>query len=147
MNCVLTCSHGGHLTEMREITGAFEDCHLFFITYEGATTDELPDALRIPNLGEQPWRLPFAACRIYRFLDRVRPRVIASTGSEIALPVAYIGKLRFGAQIIHLECSAQVFQPSFTGRLIYPIADLFLVQWPSLLARYGPKARYEGGLI
>ena len=35
---------------------------------------------------------------------------------------------------------------SLTGRLVYPFADLFLVQWESLLELY-PKAKYVGGIF
>jgi hypothetical protein len=34
-----------------------------------------------------------------------------------------------------------------TGKWVYPITDLFLVQWESLLTQYGPKAKHVGGLI
>ena len=83
---------------------------------------------------------------VYVFLKE-RPRVLFSTGAEIAIPAFYIGKLLFRTKLIYLECSAQVDHRSLTGRWVYPIADLFLVQWESLLSQYGPRAKYVGGLI
>ena len=76
-----------------------------------------------------------------------KPKVLFSTGAEIAIPSFYIGKFLFRTKLIYLECSAQVYSPSLTGRWVYPISDLFLVQWESLLQHYGPKANYVGGLI
>ena len=83
---------------------------------------------------------------LYVFLKE-RPRVLFSTGAEIAIPAFYIGKFLFRTKLIYLECSAQVDHRSLTGRWVYPIADLFLVQWESLVSQYGPKAKYVGGLI
>jgi UDP-N-acetylglucosamine:LPS N-acetylglucosamine transferase len=76
-----------------------------------------------------------------------KPALVLSTGGEISLPIMYISKLYYGAKTMFIECSAQVKTPSYTGRLIYPVADLVLVQWPSLLGAYGAKAEYVGGLV
>ena len=35
---------------------------------------------------------------------------------------------------------------TLTGKLIYPIADVFVVQWHSMLKLY-PKAKYEGWIF
>ncbi|WP_307816097.1 hypothetical protein [Thermobrachium celere] len=43
-----------------------------------------------------------------------------------------------------MESFAKVNTPNLSGKLIYPIADLFIVQWPELLKFY-PKAKYLGG--
>jgi beta-1,4-N-acetylglucosaminyltransferase len=85
--------------------------------------------------------------KIFFILLKERPAILFSTGSEIAIPSFYLGKLLFRTKLIYLECSAQVYQASLTGRLVYPITDLFLVQWKPLLKRYGTKAKYVGGLI
>jgi UDP-N-acetylglucosamine:LPS N-acetylglucosamine transferase len=83
---------------------------------------------------------------LYIFV-RERPRILFSTGAEIAIPSFYIGKFVFHTRLIYLECSAQVYNPSLTGRWVYPISDLFLVQWEPLLTQYGSRAKYVGGLI
>jgi hypothetical protein len=57
-----------------------------------------------------------------------------------------VGKL-LGARIVYIESWCRVHSCSGSGPLIYPVADLFLVQWPDVLRCYGPKARYEGGLV
>lgn len=58
--------------------------------------------------------------------------------------MCYIGKL-FGSKIIYLETFANIKTKSLSGKLVYPIADLFLVQWESMLECY-PKAVYVGGV-
>ncbi len=146
LKVALVCSHGGHFTEMREIEEAFKDHEVFFVSYRAVSTKDLPKALLIDNIGNNPLRMVVGALGIFFRFVMDRPDIVFSTGAEIAIPACYIGKL-LGARIGHMECSAQVVTPSFTGRLVYPVADLFLVQWERLLQEYGSKARYVGGLI
>ncbi len=142
----LVCSHGGHLTEMLSLMEAFEGFETFFFCYDADTTRRLSRAYLVPNMARNPVEFVknlFRAARIFR---RERPRLIVSTGAEIAIPVAIVGKL-FGARLVHVECGAQVVTPSFTGRVLYWIADAFYVQWPELLQAYGPRAQYRGSLV
>ena len=56
-----------------------------------------------------------------------------------------IGKI-LGSKIIYIETFANIHTKTATGRLIYPIADLFIVQWESMLKVY-PKAVYGGWIF
>ena len=71
---------------------------------------------------------------------------MVSLGAEIALPFFYLGKL-FRIKTIFIESWCRLTDLSKTGRLLYPVTDLFLVQWPQLLSVCGRKARYEGAVI
>ena len=53
-----------------------------------------------------------------------------------------IGKL-FGSKVIYIETLANSSTKTATGRLIYHIADVFVVQWEEMLELY-PKAKYWG---
>ena len=44
------------------------------------------------------------------------------------------------------ESIARVKSLSLSGKLLYPIADKFMVQWPDLLSKY-PRAKYVGFVI
>ena len=46
--------------------------------------------------------------------------------------------------VIWLETASRVYSLSASARLVYPIADLFIVQWPQLRQRY-PKAITPAG--
>jgi len=72
------------------------------------------------------------------------PDVIISAGPGIAIPISYIGKL-FGKKIIFIESWSRVETRSIAGKLIYPIADQFYIQWPDLQTAY-PKAIFKGRL-
>jgi beta-1,4-N-acetylglucosaminyltransferase len=145
----LICSHGGHLTEILELSLAFEGQDIFFATYRSARADELAQKYRVyalPNIGSSPSLMLRALLTAGRVLRLERPDVIVSTGAEIAIPFFLLARL-LGIRTIFVESWCRVRTPSRTGRLLYPIADLFLVQWPELLQVYGPKACYEGGLL
>ena len=59
--------------------------------------------------------------------------------------MCYIGKL-FGSKIIFIETYANMNSKTLSGKLVYPIAHLFLVQWESMTKLY-PKAKYIGPLF
>ena len=78
------------------------------------------------------------------FYFKLKPKVIITTGTHTAGPMCYLGKI-FGSKIIYIETFANRNKKTATGRLIYPIADLFIVQWEEMLKLY-PKATYGGSI-
>jgi O-antigen/teichoic acid export membrane protein len=147
LKIALVCSHGGHLTEMELLGPALDGHRCFLITYRSPRTEALPGRrYLLPNIGTSPWRLLGACARAAWVLACERPDVVLSTGSEIAIPFLWLGRA-FGARTVYVESCCRVTVPSRTGPLVYPVSDLFLVQWPTLLERYGPRAQYLGGLM
>ncbi len=132
---------------MLQLWEAFEGYPKFLLTYKEVTTKGHEGAYFLENLFRSPFAFIKGIVKTFTILLRERPDILFSTGSEIAAPAFYFGKFIFRTKLIYLECSAQVYRPSLTGRFVYPITDLFLVQWEPLLKRYGPKAKYVGGLI
>jgi beta-1,4-N-acetylglucosaminyltransferase len=146
----LVCSHGGHFTEMAHLFGAFEHHDYFIVTYESEATKNLKKSYLLRFEG---WDLKGKILHIKsiiksaQILIEERPNVIITTGGgEIAVPFCYFGKI-LGCKIIFIETLARVSTPSGGGKLIYPISDLFLVQWQSLLKKYGCNAKYWGKII
>ena len=76
---------------------------------------------------------------------RQRPDIVITTGAGIVVFFCVFSKL-FGAKLIFIESMARIESPTLTARMLYPFADLFLVQWPGLL-KYFPKAKYMGRLF
>jgi beta-1,4-N-acetylglucosaminyltransferase len=143
----LICSHGGHFAEILQVLEAFEGYPFFFITYKEKATFNQKNTYYIDNFAKKPFSLMMGMLRIFLAFLKERPTILFSTGAELAIPSFFIGKFFFRTKLIYLECSAQVYHASLTGRLVYPIADLFLVQWEPLLEQYGIRATYVGGLI
>jgi UDP-N-acetylglucosamine:LPS N-acetylglucosamine transferase len=149
MKVGLVCSQGGHLTEMMEMLEAFQEYALFFATYTGPREAELK-AIAPTYVTPYTGVGPLSTLRYFtwalRLLLKERPDVIVSNGAEIALPFFYLGKL-MGTKLVYIEGLFSVTRLSKTGKLVYPVADLFLVQWPQLLESCGKKARYEGSIL
>lgn len=147
MKIALVCSHGGHLTEMQFLMDAFKEKNLFFITYKSPRTEKLPySKYLIDNIGTSYLKMLRAFAKTFCILVKEKPDVIVSTGSEIAIPAFYIAKL-LGIKTIYVESWCRINTPSRTGKIVYPISDVFLVQWPQLLNKYGKKAQFRGAII
>ena len=150
MKICLVCSHGGHLTEMQQLMDAFEGHKTVLITYSSERTNSLNNGYLIRHRGEKfVYLFPTMLDTILKAINillKEKVDVIVSTGGEIAIPFCYIGKL-LGAKIVYIESLCRITTTSGSGKIIYPIADLFLVQWKSLLKKYGRKAKYWGKVI
>ncbi len=147
MKIVLVCSSGGHLTEMYHLLPAFEGHEIIFVTYESERTKIMTQRkYLLRNIGRNPLRMAFSFLAFMRILGREKPNLVVSTGSEIAIPALYVSRL-LGIKTVYIESWCRVVEPSGTGRFVYRVADLFLVQWPQLLDRYGKRAKYEGGIL
>ncbi len=146
MKICLVCSHGGHLSEILLLMEAFEGHETFFITYDSVRTRELERKYLLQNIGKNPLLMAYTFIPTFRILLKEKPKLIVSTGSEIAIPAFYLAKL-FRIKTIFIESWTRVIQPTGTGRIVYPVSDVFLVQWERLLIKYGKKAKYEGAII
>ena len=145
----LFCSQGGHFTEMTRLLPGLQEFNPFIVSYHSSREAEvrsLAEAHFIPEIGTNITRMLHAFWLVFGILWRERPSVIITTGAEIGLPAMYLGKL-FGARTVYIESLCRVRSKSLTGKLVYPIVDDFLVQWPEMVKVYGPKAKFEGAVI
>jgi beta-1,4-N-acetylglucosaminyltransferase len=78
-------------------------------------------------------------------VGRSRAEVIIGCGPALAVPVMLAGKL-MRRRLVFIEHSARIRTRSTSGRLLYPLVDLFVVQWPSLQQRY-KRAVWRGRLL
>jgi len=69
---------------------------------------------------------------------KIKPNTVITTGTHTAVPMCYIAKL-FRCKVIFIETFANSKTKTVAGKLVYPIADTFIVQWESMLELY-PKA-------
>ena len=147
MKIALICSHGGHLTQMLRLIKAFERQKIFFITYKNPTTLNLNHKkYLIENIDTNPKKMIKAFFKTFKILTEEKPDLIISTGSEIAIP-AYILARFLRIKTIYIETWSRVKTKSGTGRILYYISNIFLVQWPDLLKKYGKRAEYKGAVI
>ena len=64
-----------------------------------------------------------------KILVKERPDIVISTGAAVAVPFFYVGKL-LRAKLIYVEVYDRIDSPTLTGKLVYPITDAFILQWP-----------------
>ncbi|KAI8606284.1 oligosaccharide biosynthesis protein Alg14 like-domain-containing protein [Dissophora ornata] len=88
-------------------------------------------------------------------IDMVQRRSVLlmnGPGTCFALALAVIGARMLGVpdeqtpDLAFVESFARVKTLSLAGRLLYPLCDVFLVQWPGLAEKY-PRAEYIGTLV
>ena len=153
---------GGHLHDALRLVGQMELQPDVLVTTEGPDVDSLKKSPAlaattiacVPQaffwIGKKRLWSPFRFLKVvvfsFFYVLKYRPQVVISTGASNVVFVCLFAKL-FGATLVHIENLAQVVNASITGRILYPFADHFFVQWEELLKCYGPKARYEGWVI
>ena len=148
-------STGGHFNELEQLSPLFEKYDYHIITEKDETTKNLKekykDKISYLPYGTRKKFLSYIFIYFFLFLKtvylylKIRPKYIVTTGTHTAGPMCYLGKI-FGSKIIYIETFANRNRKTATGRLIYPIADLFIVQWKEMLKRY-PKAVYGGAIF
>jgi beta-1,4-N-acetylglucosaminyltransferase len=149
VDILLVCSPGGHALQLSLLRPAWSGYETAWVTLlaedtasllegervtyaYGPTTRNVPNLLR--NLG-LAWRL----------LRDLKPTVIVTTGAAIAVPFAWIGRLR-GTRVVYIESFTRIERPSLSYRLVAPVTDRLYVQWPEL-ARRLRRARYVGAVV
>ena len=148
-------STGGHLTELLELKGMFKKYDYSIITEKTKSTKELKNTYPkkvhylIYGTKHNKIKYPFILLlncfiSLYYYI-KIRPKVIITTGAHSAGPMCCIGKI-FGSKIIFIETFANINTKTITGKLVYKFADLFIVQWESMLELY-PKATYGGWIF
>jgi UDP-N-acetylglucosamine:LPS N-acetylglucosamine transferase len=133
MRILLACSAGGHLRQLDALRPWWSEHERHWMTFdkpdaisilegEAVTWAYHPTARNIPNLIRN-----FG--RTWRVLRRFRPDVIVSTGSAIAVPL-FVWSRFFGIRTVFIEVYDRIDNATLSARMVRPITDLFLVQWP-----------------
>lgn len=144
-------SSGGHWEELMCLRPLTKNYASFYVTEHGgqALDSDLDDLYEVPQINRKEKFFVSKFLRLFaqalRILLRERPDFIITTGALAAFPFCLCGKL-LHKKIIYIESFARVEGKSLTGKLVYPFADLFIVQWPEMLQFY-PKAVYVGGIF
>jgi len=142
-------SSGGHFKQLTMLKPLMEEYPSCIVTEDVKGAQDLSGSvyyLKQVNRKELRciWYLLVNTWRSLGILRKEKPDVIVTTGVLAVVPLCLLAKL-MGKKLIYIESFAKVNTPTLTGRLLYPIADHFFVQWESMLAVY-PKAIYKGGL-
>ena len=145
-------SVGGHLTQLLQLKPLFSEYEYKLVTEKTPITEKMKDEYNISYLcyGARNYPIKYLFKFTWNILKSLvlflqfRPDCIITTGAHTAVPMCYIAKL-FRKKVIFIESFAKTTSSNLSGRLVYPIADLFIVQWESMLKVY-PKAVYGGSI-
>lgn len=145
----LVSSSGGHLTHLYMLKPFWSKYSRFWVTFDKEDARSIlegekvypcyfPTNRNIKNLIKNTFLAIF-------ILKKEHPDLIISSGAAVAVPFFYLAKLR-GKKIIYIEVYDRVHKPTLTGKLVYPIADKFIVQWEEQKKVY-PKAINLGSIF
>ena len=165
--CVVLGS-GGHTSEMLNMMGAVDRNKYRRRTYVVANTDAQSgikarvadpegEVVVVPRAREvgQSW-VTSVATTAYAFFHalwvvwvKIQPDALVVNGPGTCVPFALAALaarilcLPNQPRIVFVESMCRVKSLSLSGRILYPIADRFVVQWQHLQTQY-PEAEYLG---
>ena len=151
---LMVCSDGGHLAQMLELKELMDRYDYLLVTEQTSATKPLSEKYNIQFVNPRPEgqnrNLSFFLSVISNFylalkiLIKHRPKVVLTTGSHTAVPFCLLAKL-LGIKVVWILSFARINSPAKSASLIYPIANRFIVQWPTMKNHY-KKAVYLGSI-
>ncbi|MGX7393443.1 PssD/Cps14F family polysaccharide biosynthesis glycosyltransferase [Carnobacterium mobile] len=149
MKVCLVGSSGGHLTHLYMLKPFWENKNRFWVTFDKEDAKSLLEGEKVYNCYYPTNRNvknliknTFLAVNV---LLKERPDFIISSGAAVAVPFFYLAKL-MRKKLIYIEVYDRIDKPTLTGKLVYPITDIFIVQWEEMLEVY-PKATNLGSIF
>ncbi|MFH0714458.1 MAG: PssD/Cps14F family polysaccharide biosynthesis glycosyltransferase [Candidatus Diapherotrites archaeon] len=148
MKIAIAASAGGHLTEVLQVQEAWKGKERFFVSdcrenAKALARKEKVYFVSVPR--RNPLRLLENIFQSFKIAYHEKPNMVISTGADVAVPFCLWAKL-FGAKIVFIESLARINEPSLSGKILYPFADLFLVQWKENL-EFFPRAEFRGAVV
>ncbi len=145
----IACSPGGHLVQAKQLAKAYEKYDHFYFTFSGGVAEQMNQTSRVRHIPNIVRRNPLswfigAVLSAYVAISE-KPDIVITTGAGVVVFFCVFCKL-IGSKIVFIESMARIERPTLTARMLYPFADLFVVQWPGLL-KYFPKAKFLGRLF
>lgn len=146
---LLVCSSGGHLAQLHALGDWWRRHERTWVTFDTPDARSLlqgenlvrahhPTTRNLPNLA----RNLFLAWRTVR---QVRPHVVVSNGAGVAFPF-FIAARVHRIKTVYMEVYDRIDLATVTGRLCYPLSDLFLLQWEEQRRQY-PRAQMIGRIL
>ena len=142
-------SSGGHLTHLYMLKPFWKNKDRFWVTFDKEDARSLlaeekfyplyfPSNRSIKALVINTWRA-------LKILLKERPDLIISSGAAGAVPFFWLGKL-FATKNIYIEVFDRRDAHTIAGKLCYPVADKFIVEWEEMKKVY-PKAINFGSIF
>ncbi|HCE11655.1 MAG TPA: UDP-N-acetylglucosamine--LPS N-acetylglucosamine transferase [Enterococcus sp.] len=145
----LVGSSGGHLTHLYLLKPTWRDTKRIWVTFD-------KDDARFLLKNEKVYKCHYPTNRnllnlirntlvAFKVIIKEKPDVIISSGAAVAVPFFYLAKL-FKIKTVYIEVFDRMDSPTLTGKMVYPVTDIFIIQWEQMKKIY-PKAIYLGGIF
>jgi UDP-N-acetylglucosamine:LPS N-acetylglucosamine transferase len=146
---MLVCSSGGHLAQLYRLRPWWQENARLWVTFPGAQAESLLAGERVTYAFYPTTRNALNALKNLRLaiglVRSERPDLIVSDGAGVAFPFFLVGwALR--VHTVYLEVYGRINQPTLTGKLCYPLSELFLLQWQEQAKHY-PRGHLIGSLL
>jgi UDP-N-acetylglucosamine:LPS N-acetylglucosamine transferase len=139
MKVMLVCSSGGHLTQLHRLRPWWQKHERTWVTFPSEQAESLLAGEAVTPAFAPTTRNIRNALRNLRLavglLRAERPDVLVSDGAGVAFPFFLVGRA-LGIRTVYLEVYDRITRPTLTGRLCYPLTELFLLQWQEQAASY-----------
>lgn len=154
IDLLLVCSTGGHLLQLLALREVWDDSSRVWVTFDKSDARVLLHDERVvhaygPTNRSFGLRAAWNTLRnvrlAWRTVSRERPSVVLTTGAGVAVPFAWVGRLR-GARVVYVESFTRIDGPSLSCKLIAPVAARVYGQWPEFVDAV-PRARYLGNVF
>jgi beta-1,4-N-acetylglucosaminyltransferase len=144
---LIVCSTGGHLLQMLELRAAWQDFERVWVTFDKSDARSLLRGERVVHAhGPTNRNIPNALRNLrlaHRVLRDERPAAMLTTGAGVAVPFAWMGRMR-GVPTIYVESFTRMHELSLSARMIAPVATRVYAQWPELASS---RVRFAGNLF
>ena len=150
MKICLIASSGGHLEEINHININKKHEVYYVVTKTPNTIKDGKYKYLISDFNRKnPVCNFFRIIRMFyeqlKIFKKEKPDIIITTGAGLVIPTCFFAKI-FRKKIIFFESLARINSMSKTGKILYHISDLFIVQNKELLKKY-PKSIYGGWIF
>ena len=133
---LFVASTGGHLNELMQLQSMFDKYDFNLITEKTKSNLWLKDKYKNKvyfltygtkdHMLSYPFKLLWNCIKSVYLFFKIHPDYIVTTGVHTAGPICLISKF-FGTKIIFIETFANISTKTVTGKLLYPVSDLFIV--------------------
>ncbi len=131
------------MLQIRKLSKFYTKYDFFFVTFFSEPIEELARKEKFYFVNDPRRNILKFLINAFQSLClflKEKPDVIISTGAGVAIAMCWWGRL-FGKKVIFIESWSRIEKPSFAGRLVYPVADLFIVQWKQM-QKYYSKTKF-----
>ena len=148
VNVLFVCSSGGHLDQLYALKPWWKELNRAWVTFDKEDSRSLLVGERVVWAYHPTTRNVWNAWRnlrlALRVLKRERIDLVVSNGAGVAFPFFVVAKI-MGIKTAYIEVFDRIDSPTLTGRLCYPLTDLFALQWPDQ-RRWYPRGALIGPL-